>query len=84
MALLNNADLMDLAIKQKLVGATFYLGDDTQKIISDFEFNMAIDQVCIKFEDDEQNFFNFRDKFKIDTVDVVTRVKKGKVKLHKK
>jgi hypothetical protein len=84
MALLTNADLMDLAIKQKLIGATFYMGDDTTKVIDDYEFSMATNQVCLKFADGDQKFFNFIEKFKVDTVQTVTRINTGKVKLHKK
>lgn len=84
MGLLNNADLLDLAFKQELKGSTIHLDDDTTKVIDDFTINMAIDQICLKFSDGSSNFFNFREKFKIDTVNIVTIVNKGKVKLHKK
>lgn len=84
MALLLSADLVDLAVKQELIGSTFYFADDSSKVVDNFELSMATDQICLKFADGEQNFFNFREKFKIDTVNVVTRVKQGKVKMHKK
>jgi hypothetical protein len=84
MGLLKNIDLVNLAVKGELIGSTFYFADNTFKVIDDFELSMATDQICLKFADGEQAFFNFREKFKVDTVNVVARVKKGRVKLHKK
>lgn len=81
---MNNADLLDLAIKQKLIGATIHFADNTTKIIADFELNSAIDQICIKCTDGDYKRLNFREKFKVETIDVVERINKGKVKMHKK
>lgn len=84
---MDNADLLDLGIKQKLIGSTFYyIENDVEisKIIIDFEFNCAIDQVCLEFNDNTTAWINFRDKFKISTVDIVPRVRRGRGKRHKK
>lgn len=84
MAQMNNADLLDLAIKQKLIGAKIHFADDTIKIIEGFELNSAIDQICIKCTDGSFKRLNFREKFKVETIDIVERINNGKVKMHKK
>lgn len=84
MALLNNADIVTLAIKGKLIGSTFHFDDGTTKEIFDWELNMAIEQIALEFTDGKVNFFPFRDRFVIDVVVPPRRVFQGKVKKHKK
>jgi hypothetical protein len=84
MGILLSADLLDLAIKQKLIGATLYFEDGTTKVIDDYEIDSLIKQMCLKFTDNSNIRVNYVDKVKIDTVDVVVRHRKGKVKRTKK
>lgn len=83
MAILTNADLLTLAIKGELIGASIYLEDGSMETVLDFEIAMATDQICIKTPSGNI-FLMLREKFKVTTVSNITRVNTGRAKAHKK
>ena len=84
MAIYESSDLLTLATKQLLIGSSIQMEDNTWKEVADYEFAMATDQICVKFTDNEQNFFMIKEKFKVDVPGGMTRINTGKVKKHKK
>jgi hypothetical protein len=82
--LIENYDILTLAIKQKLIGSSIHLQDGSTKVIADFQFLLVTDQICLKFTDGTQNFFTIRDTFKITVPVDIPVVNSGKIKEHKK
>lgn len=83
MAILDNADLLTLAIKGDLIGSSIHLEDGSIQEVLDFEIAMATDQICIKTASGNM-FLMLREKFTVTTVNTIARVNSGKTMKHKK
>lgn len=82
-----NVDLMTLATKGDLIGCfPHFIEDDVEVLreVIDYEFSLATDQICLEFVDGSKSFFMLKEKHKVSTVVLLTRVNTGKIKQHKK
>jgi hypothetical protein len=86
MATLTNADILTLAIKQQLIGASLHVienGLEVKKVIEDFEISMKTSRIYVQFSNVDSAWFFLEEKFKITSPAITGPIVKVKGSVNK-
>ena len=73
MAIFEDIDLLELAIKGKLIGSVVYTSEG-EKTVADFGLDNTTDTIILEWTDGTKREFNMRQKYKVDVVDGYVKV----------